>query len=36
MPFTIRTERSLDADTIYETGVTNNNIESGTLIHGAL
>ncbi len=31
MPFTIRTERSLDADTIYETGITNANIESGTL-----
>ena len=31
MPFTIRTERSLDADTIYENGVTNNNIESGLL-----
>ena len=31
MPFTIRTERSLDADTIYENGVTNNNIESGIL-----
>ena len=31
MPFTIRTERSLDEDSIYETGVTNNNIESGIL-----
>ena len=31
MPFTIRTERSLDADTIYETGISNNNIEEGIL-----
>ena len=31
MPFTIRTERSLDADTIYTTGITNSDIESGIL-----
>ena len=31
MPFTIRTERELSADTIYENGVTNNNIENGIL-----
>ena len=31
MPFTIRTERSLDANTIYETGITNSNIEEGLL-----
>ena len=31
MPFTIRTERSLDTDTIYETGISNDNIEEGVL-----
>ena len=31
MPFTIRTERSLDADTVYELGITNQNIEEGTV-----
>ena len=31
MPFTIRTERSLDPNTIYDTGTQNQNIEEGTL-----
>ena len=31
MPFTIRTERSLDANTIFETGISNDNIEDGLL-----
>jgi hypothetical protein len=31
MPFTIRTERSLDSDTVYETGISNDNIEEGIL-----